>query len=565
MAQTTAQGQPQPFAADFKEFAVAADQAIASQAGAEILAIGGNAVDAAVATSFTLSVVRPYSCGIGGGGFMLVYFPDHPKLGHIARALDYREVAPSFVQKDYYEKLDAAGEPSDSSLHGAHAVGVPGTVVGLLFALDHYGTLTREQVLGPAIRAAEEGFTVDAHYVESVQDLLKYFANTPAAKQRFSFVWKRFLKEGAVKVGDTITLPEQARAFRLIAQQGADAFTKGEIAQAIAATLAADGARWAPTELATNIPIESPPIQARFRGRTLLTMPPPSCGVTVLETLGILDRLPTDLALLGHNTPAYVHIVAEASKVAFSDRSHLLADPAFVPVPIATLLSDGYLIRNGRGLDPAHTHPPEWYGLPMDPPKDHGTSHFSVIDKDGNAVSCTETINEVFGSLLAVPEFGFVLNNEMDDFTTRSGKANGFGLKQSDLNLPAPGKRPLSSMTPVIALAGDDTQSKVELVVGGSGGPRIISGTLQAILSSTVFGLSAGEAVERPRFHHQWLPDVLYLEPALRGTSLEASMKEHGHQVDTKPAVANVQLIRRTAEGWSAASDPRKGGVPAGR
>lgn len=550
-------------AAVFARAAVASDHAVASAAGAEILAKGGNAVDAAVATSFALSVVRPYSCGIGGGGFMVIRFANHPRHGDVATAINYRETTPAAVGPDFYEAL---ADP-DASTKGATAAAVPGTVAGLLYALEKYGTLDRATVLAPAIRAAEEGFVVDAHYVHSMDEIMPWFRKDPARQRRLSFVWKRFLLEGKLKVGDRIRLPEQAEALRLIARDGADAFYRGPIADAIVRAVKRDGGVLSAADLASFRPREVAPLRYAALGRTFLSMPPPSSGgVTMAQTLEMLDRLQPRFASGPEDSPRRLHAEVEAMKHAFADRSRLLADPEFAEVPVDRMLAPAYVAAMVGRIAPT-TRPSDTYGwgdrAVARLPDDGGTSHFSVVDAHGNAVACTETINLIFGSCLVVEEYGFALNNQMDDFTTRRGKPNAFKLVQSDLNLPEPGKRPLSSMSPTIVL---DDRGRPMVVAGASGGPRIITGTMQAMLRVLRDDASAGEAVRAPRVHHQWQPDVLYAENGALTPQAKSWLEKAGHTVEPVDAVGNVQLIRRSQDGrgWDAACDPRKGGRPAG-
>jgi gamma-glutamyltranspeptidase/glutathione hydrolase len=483
-------------------------------------------------------------------------------------------------------------------------VGVPGTVAGLLQAHERLGRLGRAEVMAPAIRAAEEGFTADAHYASTAAGLIADFRENPEWQHRFAFVWERYLLRGQVKAGDRIHAPEQAAALRLIAQRGAAGFYDGPVADAIIAAVARDGGAMTRDDLTRYIVEWTNPIRCTFMGREFLTMPPPSSGgIAMAQTLGILSRIlpePPEPLNIGTNIaqlrqavdaanrsthslrayragPVYLHALAESLKHAFADRSRWLGDPAFADVPVERLLSPAYLDARAATFRFDGTFPPEAYGTPEEaPPDDHGTSHFCVIDRWGNAVACTETINLEFGSCIAVEPYGFVLNNQMDDFTTRRGRANAFGLRQSDRNLPAPGKRPLSSMTPTIVL---DHRGRVEIIAGASGGPRIISGTLQAILNVLLFRDTADQAVARPRMHHQWSPNSLRLEPGLFDgewsamgpwvpggtTSLPEALRQRGHTVEPIGAVADVQLIRRASDGqWEAASDPRKGGRPAG-
>ena len=545
----------------FARAVVAADHAMASAAGAEMLAKGGNAVDAAVATSFALSVVRPYSCGIGGGGFMVIKFHDDPKHGNLATALNYRETTPAAMGPDFFESIDDA----EASTRGGKASGVPGTVAGLLYALERYGTLDRATVLAPAIRAAEAGFVVDAHYVDSTRDLVAWYRADPARQRRLPFVWQRFLKEGRVRAGDRIRLPEQAEALRLIARDGAGAFYRGPIAEAMASALAADGGVMTLADLADYTPREAAPLRFDAMGRTALTMPPPSSGGVALAQIFLLyARLTADLGARVEDAAGRLHLLVECMKHAFADRARFLADPEYVPVPVDWLLSPVHAADLAGRFDPARALPGEAYGAAAPPPDDGGTSHFSVVDARGNAVACTETINLVFGSCLAVERYGFVMNNQIDDFTTRRGRANAFNLIQSDRNLPAPGKRPLSSMTPTIVL---DDAGRPLLVVGASGGPRIITGVLQVMLRVlSGENASAADAVAAPRVHHQWQPDVLHVERGALRPGEAAGLARRGHFLKPTDSVGNVQLIRRArgGEGWEAASDPRKGGRPAG-
>ncbi len=582
---------PPPSSSLFERYAVAADHPLASQAGAEILAKGGNAVDAAVATSFALSVVRPFSCGIGGGGFMLVYLKAHPRVAIDPKgeffALNYRETCPAAVGPDFYEKL---GEGATAAARtGGLSVGVPGTVAGLLTALERWGTLDRATVLAPAIRLAKAGFAADAAYRKAaIDELAPKFEKDPAWKTRFAFTWKRYLHEGKVAVGDHIDIPEQAAALELIARDGAAAFSTGELGAAIVEAVHKDGGVLTAADMAAYKPADAVPLRFTFDGAEVATMPPPSSGgIALAQTLLFLEEVGVRRVIQTHPTepggypPQYVHLLAEAFKHAFADRSRWLGDPAVVPIPLDRLVSREYIHARAAQFRPTGTLESGAYGTypegeapPADAaPDDHGTSHLSVVDAAGNAVACTETINLEFGSLVAVEKYGFLLNDQMDDFTTVRGKPNAFGLRQSDRNLPAPGKRPLSSMSPTIVVrAGEDGVGRVQIVAGASGGPRIITGTTQAILNAMLFGCASGEAVGRPRIHHQWMPNVLEIEAGYPGThnGLESSvwMRKLHHEVKTPKSTPNVQLIQRVrtahGEAWDAASDPRKGGAPAG-
>lgn len=548
---------PAAAAQPFPAGAVAADHEAASEAGAAMLRRGGNAVDAVVAASFALSVVRPESCGIGGGGFMIVLLgPEHPR-GPARIAINYREQAPAAVGPDFFEHARPG-----ASTHGGAAVGVPGTVAGLLYALEKLGSLPREVVLAPAIRLAEEGFAVDRSYVNSLAEARRAMARHDPGGERFA-EFGRVFAPAEVKVGDVLRQPNKARALREIAARGRGGFYAGPVGEAIVAAVRADGGVLSLSDLSAFSVREGSPLEFDFHGRRVLTMPPPSSGgIAAAQILGVFGRtLPAGAA---HNSAEYIHAFTEASKHAFADRARYLNDPECAgcpPVPVKAMLDPGVLDERAATFDARRTRPAAFYGLVLEGHEDGGTSHLSAVDAKGNAVSCTETVNLEFGSLIVVPEYGILLNNQMDDFTTRRGAPNAFGLRQSDRNLPAPGKRPLSSMTPMIVLEGE----RPVLLAGANGGPRIISATVQAMLNVLLFDMSAAEAVGAPRVHHQWMPDVLRLDAALaRDAALVEALEGKGHRLGERSPSAAVQLIRLTPGGWDAASDPRKGGRPAG-
>ncbi len=557
IAQTASAAPPEPV---YKNGAVAADHALASEAGVEMLKRGGNAVDAAVATSFCLSVVRPYSCGIGGGGFMVIYTPAADDDSEpTAVALGYREMAPKAVDRDYYVKLD----DRSASRFGHHASGVPGTVAGLFYALEHYGSLDRATVLGPAIRAAEEGFVVDANHVSVARDVGRRLDEYPHLQPSFAYLWETLCHNGNIEVGDTVRNPQQGRALRLIAEHGRDAFYTGEIAQAIEEVMREHDGSITAEDLAAYEPRVAEPQRGSFREYRVVSMPPPSSGgIAMQQIFGMIERIGvgTDGHGSGHNSPEYVHLVTEAMKYAFADRAEWLADSEYVNVPVDRLLNPAYLDQLAREIDADRTFDMDHYGSLAPPPEDAGTSHFSVVDGHGMAVACTETINLSYGSLVCVPGFGFALNDQMDDFTTFPGEPNAFGLQQSDRNAPEPGKRPLSSMSPTIVVR----DGRVVLVAGASGGPRIITGTTQCILNCLLFDMTPRESLTALRFHHQWLPNAIELEGGWIDTAGVEALNQKGHEVREARGVGVVQLISVSDEGLRAASDPRKGGRPAG-
>jgi gamma-glutamyltranspeptidase / glutathione hydrolase len=545
----------QDHSAAFERHAVAADHWQASEAGAKILRMGGNAVDAAVATSLALSVVRPASCGIGGGGFMVIVLPDDPKHGRVVTAINYRETGPSAVNEDFYEQ-----RANEASLYGGAAVGVPGTVAGLSYAQQRYGLLEWAQVVQPAIELAEHGFEADRFHVSTLGVLS---ARAGVRAQLLGPLPDGFL---AADEHGVVRNPAHARALRLIAEHGASAFYEGVIADAIVRATSTSGGVITREDLRGYAPVEVQPLKFEFAGRTVYTMPPPSSGgIAMLQTLGIYERAAQRLGVAEGPwaSASGMHVLVEATKHAFADRSRWLADPAFAPVPIERLSSGEYLDALASRVSLDGVLESSEYGSDVfegAAHEDGGTSHLSVVDQWGGAVACTETINTVYGSLVVVPEFGFVLNNEMDDFQARRGTVNAFGLVQSDWNLPNAGKRPLSSMTPTVVV---DADGRVEVVAGAAGGPRIITGTTQVVLRM-LMGQHAGEAINAARMHHQWMPDRLTIEQADE-PMLEA-LRAMGHDASARGHESAAQAIGRGegGEGWEAASDPRKGGRPAG-
>jgi len=531
--------------------AVAADHPLASQAGVDVLQRGGNVVDAAVAVGFALSVLRPASSGLGGGGFMVIWDADQQQ----AVALDYRERAPQAVSRDAYEAT--AGE----SRKGGLAVGVPGHVRGLCHALEKYGSLSLAEVLEPALRYATEGVPLDEHEAALRRSLAK---SVDPHDERFAALWDRYLFQGKVPpAGSQVTSP-QGRTLRLIAEQGPDAFYRGALASAIVDLVRSHGSGMTLDDLARMDVVERPVLTAEYSGFNVLTMPPPSSGgVALIETLNILDSLENDRLCLalnrGRQDEHYCHVLTEAMKHAFADRAEFLGDADFVDVPVKRLTSRAYAKELAGRIRIDRTQPPAAYGryLPKD---DAGTTHFCVIDAKGNAVACTETINTSFGSWLVEPTCGIVLNNEMDDFTTAAGRPNAFGLIQSEANTIAPRKKPLSSMTPTILVK----DGKAVFVAGASGGPRIISATLQVLLNMSRFEMTPEAAVRSPRVHHQWLPNTLLLEPQVMAEFGEDLQKKYGHAVSQSSGLAATQAASRSEDGLRAASDPRKHGQAAG-
>jgi len=539
---------------------VAADHYDASLAGVEILKKGGNVVDAAVATGFALSVVRPASCGIGGGGFMVIWDAEKKR----GVALDYRERAPARATRDMYiDPDDPKKVRPDVSEHGHLAIAVPAHVAGLCFALGEYGSLDLKTVLAPAIRLCHDGVPVDKNDIAIQKEVLQDFADHPAYRESFAALRRLYANEEKPwKEGDRFYSP-LGDVLQRIAKHGADGFYRGEVAEAIVAEVKRGGGIITLDDLAAMKPVVREPLAGEFGPHTILSMPPPSSGgIALLETLNVLSALESrnpkaKIDKLPHNAPLYVHRLAESFKHAFADRATYLGDGDFAKVPIARLTSREYADDLARRIDLARTQPPEAYGR-ITTPDDGGTSHFSILDARGNAVACTETINTHFGSYVVEPTFGIVLNNEMDDFTSLPGVPNAFGLIQSEANSIEPAKRPLSSMTPTILLR----DGRAEFVVGASGGPRIITATVQVLLNRMRFGMSAAAAVDAPRIHHQWAPDVLQVE--LNSLAFP-ELKTMGHKLRVGGEGAVVQAASRDRDGrLHGASDRRKGGRAAG-
>lgn len=539
---------------------VAADHPAASAAGARILREGGSFVDAAIATSFALSVVRPASCGIGGGGFMVIWDAEKQQ----AHALDYRERAPALATPDRYGDTADAGHPEPVSVRGGLASGIPGTVAGLCYASLTWGRLPLRQVLQPAIELCESGVLIDAHDREVQSGTLAKLQQHPDYRQRYALLLKLYLNDGRPwQDGDRFYSP-LGPVLKRIAEFGRAGFYDGPVAAAMAEAVAAAGGVLTAVDLEGYQPTLRQTLQADFRNATICTMPPPSSGgIALLQTLQSLEcwerRSGRTLQSLQHNSADYVHVVTEAFKHAFADRAEFLGDADFVSVPVQRLLSKQYAEQRAAAIRMERTLPAESYGR-FFLKDDAGTSHFSVLDAAGNGVACTETINLTFGSFVVVPEWGILLNNEMDDFAASPGKPNAFGLLQSAANAVHPGKRPLSSMTPTLLIR----DGRAVRAVGASGGPRIITATLQNLLNQELWGMSPQEAVTAARFHHQWAPNELLLEPRLKN-SIGKELEKRDHRVQQAGGLAATQGAARNSDGTlQGGSDPRKNGQPAG-
>jgi gamma-glutamyltranspeptidase/glutathione hydrolase len=530
---------------------VAADHAAASAAGARVLAAGGNAVDAAAATALALGVVNPTSSGVGGGGFALVYLARDG----IVRAIDFREVAPAELVPALF--VDAAGAPIPGrSTRGGLAVGVPGELAGLEHLVHRWGARSWRRAVTPAIALARDGFVASAFLARAAGLVAARLPDEPA------FAPLRALL-APVAEGARVDRAALARTLAAVAEGGAAAFYAGAIADDVVATVRAAGGVMTAADLAAYRVIEREPLWGAWRGHRIATMPLPSSGgLVLLEALALLDATGTDPAALGAGSPALLHLVAEVLKHAFADRARWLGDTAAAAASAAAMLDPARLAAIARRIDPDRTQPHASYGAGAAPgrPDDGGTSHVCVVDAAGNAVALTTTVNGYFGSGL-VTAGGVVLNNQIDDFTVVRGTPNAFGLVQSEENLVGGGKRPLSSMTPVLVF---DASGAVVGCAGGSGGPRIISAVFQALIHVFALGQDAARAVAAPRIHHQWTPDAIVAEAELGAAAL-AGLQRRGHAVRSAGLgeVAVVQLIRVRPDGVrEAASDPRKGGAP---
>jgi gamma-glutamyltranspeptidase/glutathione hydrolase len=519
---------------------VVADNDQASKAGMAILERGGNAIDAAIATAFALSVVDQASSGLGGGGFMVIYRAKDQK----SFALDFRETAPQASRRELYIK-DGKAAPS-LSLTGALAVAVPGEVAGLVEAHKRFGTLSLAVLATPAIKLAAEGFAVDSALRVAIE-------RQQSNMKRFPDLGRIYMPGGEVpKDGDMIRQSELAETLKAIAQKGSDVFYRGWIGEAIAEVIMKEGGVMTLDDLKDYRAVWREPLVGSYRGRTIVAMPPPSSGgVAIVEMLNALEGYKLDQ--LQHNSASYLHLLAETMKHAFADRAHFLGDPDFVHVPVRKLTAKSYGEWIRSRINPDKTHAPTFYGYYNYNAEKGGTTHFSVVDRFGNAVACTQSVNTRFGSKLLVPRTGIVLNNEMDDFALHSEVGNVYGLIGNEANSLKPKKRPLSSMSPTIILKGN----RPELIVGAAGGPRIISAMLQTILNVVDFRMPVKSAVGAERIHHQWIPDRLSLEAKIAGDQRKA-LEQRGHALREQGALGVVQAITVNGTGASGAADPRK-------
>jgi gamma-glutamyltranspeptidase/glutathione hydrolase len=526
---------------------------LASDAGVAMLQQGGNAVDAAVASTFAISVVEPFSAGIGGGGFLLLY---DAATGEV-RSLDFRERAPQAATETMY--LDESGEPqSRASLDGHQAVGVPGTVAGLYEVHQRYGNLPWQTVIEPALRLAEDGFVVHQRFVDAVERRQEVLLANPAAREVFT-------REGAFyQVGDHWRQPQLGQTLRRLAEEPGD-FYEGEIAEAIAADMAAFGGLVTEQDLAEYEPIWRDPLCGEFREFEVCAMGPPSSGgVHLLQILNLIGDRP--LAAVRLNHPDTVHFLAEAMRIAYADRAEYLGDPDFVEVPVEALTSAAYAQYRRPQIDEEQATPSSQVTAVeasqlRNLRESAETSHLTVVDGDRNAVSLTFTVNGGFGAGVVAEGTGILLNNEMDDFAIAPGVANLYGLVGGEANAIAPGKTPLSSMTPTIVLQ----DNQLRMALGSPGGSTIITTVLQVLLNVLVYELDVAAAIAAPRFHHQWLPDRLILQEAGFTPETVETLRQRGHAIEQWQGWGNANaIVVQPDQTLAGAADPRGDGAALG-
>jgi gamma-glutamyltranspeptidase/glutathione hydrolase len=528
---------------------VVAQEKVAARIGADVLKRGGNAVDAAVATGFAMAVTYPRAGNIGGGGFMMIHSAQRGE----DVAIDYRETAPAATTPTIF--LGADGKPDIAkSRDSALGIGVPGTPAGLALALQKYGSgkFTLAELLRPAIELARNGFVLADDSADTLPEWYKRLARWPSSAKIFSRPDGTSLREG-----DTLVQTDLAATLSAIAEQGPSGFYQGPVAEKLVKAIADAGGIMTPDDLKSYQPVIRAPVRGTYRGYDIVSMPQPSSGgVVLLETLNILEGFP--MSDMKQGSVPSLHVLIEAMKRAYADRARYLGDPAFVSAPVATLISKDYAAKQRAGIDLDHATP--WTdALSATPPREgSNTTHFSVVDHFGNAVSNTYTLNFSYGVGLVADGTGVLLNNELDDFTAAPGASNAYGLVGFEANLPGPGKRPLSSMSPTIVLK----DGKPVLVTGSPGGSRIISTVLQVIVNVLDYRMDVASAVAAPRLHHQWLPDEVRIEHGFPDDVI-AALKAKGHTVIEPMGQTSANSIAVTANGLLGAPDPRSRGAEA--
>ena len=528
---------------------VVAQEKTAAQIGADILKHGGNAVDAAVATGFAMAVTYPRAGNIGGGGFMIIHSAEH----HEDLSIDYRETAPAATTPTIFLGADGKPDPAKSR-DSALGIGVPGTPAGLALALAKYGSgkFTLANLLQPAIDLARNGIIVTDDSADTLPDWHSRLARWPASEKIFSRPDGTSLREG-----DRLVQEDLARTLSAIANQGPSGFYQGPVAEKLVDAIGDAGGIMTLDDLKSYQPIVRVPMHGTYRGYDIVSMPEPSSGgVVLLEALNILEGFP--MAEMKQGSAPSLHLLIEAMKRAYADRAHYLGDPAFVKAPVATLISKDYAAKLRASIDPDHATP--WNKVTPASPLHEGdnTTHFSVVDDQGNAVSNTYTLNFSYGVGLVADGTGVLLNNELDDFTAAPGASNAYGLVGFAANLPGPGKRPLSSMSPTIVLK----DGKPVLVTGSPGGSRIISTVLQVIVNVLDYRMDVEDAVAAPRLHQQWLPDDVRIERGFPEDVISA-LKARGHTIIAPLGQTSANSIAVTDRGLEGAADPRTRGSAA--
>ncbi len=523
---------------------VVAQNRIAAHVGAEILAAGGNAVDAGVAVGFALAVTLPRAGNLGGGGFMLVHLADENK----TVAIDYREMAPAAATHDMY--LDAEGNvDNNASRFSRAASGVPGTVAGLYYAQSRYGTMRWRDVLKPAIELAEKGVVMSADMASSIGRARKRFERDDDSMAKF------FKADGSnYQAGDVFKQKDLAKTLRLIAREGPSAFYEGRIADLIVADMGEKGGIITHADLKAYTVAEREPVTGTYRGYDIVSMPPTSSGgVHVVQMLNVLEHFP--MASYGHGSALATHVLIEAMRQAYADRSQYLGDMDFFDVPIDWLTSKTYAKQIAASIDMTRSRRSADVGPGVRPAKESpDTTHYSVMDKAGNVVANTYTLNFSFGSGHTVKGAGFLMNNEMDDFSAKPGSPNAFGMLGGEANKIEPGKRPLSSMTPTLVFK----DGKPFMATGSPGGSRIITTVLQQIVNVIDFGMNISDSVDAPRIHHQWYPDSVSYERGL-SPDTAALLKAMGHTLAPTPfTMGSVQAILVKDGVFQGAADPRR-------
>jgi gamma-glutamyltranspeptidase/glutathione hydrolase len=529
---------------------VVSSDSLATQVGVEILKKGGNAVDAAVAVGFALAVTYPQAGNIGGGGFMVIRMANGETV-----TIDFREKAPMKASENMF--LDENGNfvPEKSQV-GHLSVGVPGSVAGLLLALEKYGTMSRREVLEPAIELAEKGFIVNEGLANAFKNAFEHFKKFPSTMRYFS-------KNGQpYSAGDRLVQKDLAKVLKLIRDKGRDGFYKGKVADLIVEEMKRGGGLITYEDLENYQPVLRKPVVGNYRGYEIISMGPPSSGgVCLIELLNILENF--DLKKYGFGSSYTIHYLVEAMKRVYADRAEYLGDPDFVQIPLDKLLSKEYAKELASEIDTFYATPSSRIIRSVSPTSEGvHTTHYSVVDRWGNVVAVTTTINSYFGSMVAVNGAGFFLNNEMDDFSAKPGAPNQFGLLGSKANSIQPGKRMLSSMTPTIVLK----NGKPFLVLGSPGGSTIITSVLQVILNVVDFGMNIQEAVDSPRIHHQWYPDQIFFERRGLPRDVIENLERRGHKlVERAGYQGEVQAILIDENGVKyGAVDPRGYGLAMG-